>query len=146
MNREKYPIKIGFPFDLYLKQLFFTDAYVRYINPFSFWHRYKLDRLETCYELNTVQYLERCHQLDWQLAIPTKTESDRYIDPVNSLIQQAKLNTICISQPLIELKYRGVSYYTRDILNININVVKSNSLKCTDKSDNISTPEKSSSN
>lgn len=146
MNREKYPIKIGFPFSLYLKQLFSTDAYVRHINPFSFWHRYKIDRLETCYELNTVQYLERCHQLDWQLAVPTKIGSDRYIDPGNSLIQQAKLNTIYVSQPLIELKYRGVSYYTRDILSININVVKSNSLKCTDNSNNISTSKKSSSN
>ena len=152
---EKRAIKIGFPFGLYLKQLFSTDTYVRYINPFSFWRRYKIDYLKTCHELDTVQYLENCLQLDYQ--VRKQTNIDLGIDytdvSMNSLLRQAQLNTIYISQPLIKLKYRGVSYCIRDISNVEIhiveidpNIVKSNSLKCTDNFDSPSTSEKSSSN
>ena len=152
---EKLPIKIAFPFSLYLKQLFSTDPYVRYINPFSFWRRYKINHLETCHELNTVQYLKRCYQLDSQLAKSTKILLDRgYVDTLtNSLLKQAEFNTIYISQPWIELKYRGVSYYSKDVFSININlieidpnVVQLNSFGRTDNSNNASTPKESSSN
>ena len=152
---DKQAAKIGFPFGLYLKQLFSADTYVRYINPFSFWRRYRINYLETCYELNTVQHLEHCYQLDCRVTKHTKIALDRkYTDtPTDSLIRQAELNTIYISKPLIKLKYRGVSYYTRDILNIDIKAVKIDpstakidSLKCADNSDNISTPEKFGSN
>ena len=64
--KETGPTKISFPFSLYFKQLFAADPYVRYINPFSFWHRYKINHLETCRELDTVEYLERCLQLQWR--------------------------------------------------------------------------------
>ncbi|MDJ0569853.1 MAG: hypothetical protein QNJ53_12500 [Pleurocapsa sp. MO_192.B19] len=62
---EKRPTKISFPFGLYLRQLFSADTYVRFINPFSFWRRYRINHLETCGELDTVEYLERCHQIKW---------------------------------------------------------------------------------
>ena len=65
-TKEKQKIKIGFPFKLYFKQLFCPDLYVRLINPFRFWHRYKLDRLEACWDLNTIQHLERCKKLKLQ--------------------------------------------------------------------------------
>lgn len=65
-TKEKQKIKIGFPFKLYFKQLFCPDLYVRLINPFRFWHRYKLDRLEACWDFNTIQHLERCKKLKLQ--------------------------------------------------------------------------------
>ncbi|MEM7759210.1 MAG: hypothetical protein AAF298_13955 [Cyanobacteria bacterium P01_A01_bin.40] len=112
---EKRQIKIGFPFNLYLKQLFSTDSYVRDINPFSFWRRYRINHLETCHELNTVQYLERCFQLDWRSVKPTKNSlALKKIDTSgNNLIKQERLKKVYISRPQIELKYRGVSYYRR---------------------------------
>ena len=123
---EKRAIKIGFPFSLYFKQLFSADTYARYINPFSFWHRYKIDHLKACHELDTVKYLENCRQLDYQAIKHTNVSSD--IDYTNasmdSLVRQARSNTIYISQPRIELKYRGVSYFIRDISNIDVHVVK----------------------
>ena len=54
---EKRATKIIFPFGLYLKQLFLADTYTICINPFRFWHKYKINYLETCFELDTVQYL-----------------------------------------------------------------------------------------
>lgn len=155
MNREKRTTKMSFPFGLYLKQLFSADTYVKYINPFSFWHRYKIDRLEACRELDTVKYLENCRQLDCQVIKHANTGLDKdYTDvSVNSLSKQTELNTIYISQPWIELKYRGVSYYTRDTSNINIHVVeidpstvKSNSFGYVVRSNNSSTPRKFGSN
>lgn len=74
---EKGAIKIGFPFGLYLKQLFSADTYVRYINPFNFWRRYRIDHLETCRELSTVKHLESCHKLDCQVARYTNIALDR---------------------------------------------------------------------
>ncbi len=65
-TKEKQKIKIGFPFKLYFKQLFCPDLYVRLINPFRFWHRYKLDRLEACWDFNIIQYLERCKKFKLQ--------------------------------------------------------------------------------
>ena len=152
---EKRAIKIGFPFGLYLKQLFSANAYVRYINPISFWRRCRIDHLKTCYELDTVKYLEKCRQLDCQVVKQTNIGLDiDYTDvSMGSLLRQAQLNTICISQPQIELKYRGVSYFIRNISYIDVHVVKidprivrPNSLKYTNNSNNPSTSEKSSSN
>lgn len=152
---EKRAVKIGFPFGLYLKQLFSADTYVRYINPFSFWHRYKIDHLKTCHELDTVKYLENCRQLDCQVVKHTNIGSDiDYAEAsMDSLLRQTQSNTIYISQPRIKLKYRGVSYYTRNILDVDIHVVeidpsivKLNSLRCTNNLNSPSTSEKSGSN
>ena len=150
---RKRLIKISFPFSLYSKQLFSTDPYVKFINPFSFWRRYRINHLETCRELDTVQYLESCRKLDSQVAKLTKIGLDRdYTDTSeNSLFKQAESNTIYISQPRIKLKYRGVTYYTKDTLNTDINVTKidlgvvsSDSFRCPNNSNNANAPEKSS--
>jgi|GEM_PF-3031657 len=152
---ERRAIKIGFPFGLYLRQLFSADTYVRYINPFSFWHRYKINHLETCHELDTVEYLENCRRLNCQVVKHTNIGSDiDYADTsMDSLLRQTRSNTIYISQPVIKLKYRGVSYYAKDISDVDIRVVaidpsivKSNSLRCTNSLNNPSTPKKSGSN
>ena len=152
---EKQAIKTGFPFGLYFKQLFSNDTYVRYINPFSFWRRYRTNHLETCYRLNIVQYFERCYQLDSRFAKPINIGSEQNSTNIstNHFTESAKLNTIYISQPRIELKYRGVSYYTKDLINIDIRVVeinsdivKANNFRCTDNHHNASTSKKSGSN
>lgn len=73
-----------------------------------------------------INHLEICHQLDWQDGKSTKISlAQNYIDtPTKSLINQANLNTIYISQPIVELKYCGVSYLTRDIFSMNKNLVQ----------------------
>ena len=60
---------------------------------------------------------------------------------------------IFIVQPSIKLKYRGITYQTKEILGININhakidsdLVNINSLEQPLDSENINTPEKSGSN
>ena len=152
---EKRAIKISFPFGLYFKQLFSTYTYAKDINPFSFWRRYKIDRLEACHELNTVRHLENCLQLDYQAIKHTNIGSAiDYTDAsMYSLLPQARSNTIYISQPRIELKYRGVSYFVRDISNIDVHVIKIdpsivrlNSFRSPNNSDNTNSSEKSSSN
>ena len=154
MNREKRAIKVGFPFGLYFKQLFSGDPYVRYINPFSFWRRYKIDRLEASYALNTVRHLENCLLLDCQAAIQTNIglNLDYTSAAIYSLFPQARSNAIHISQPRIELKYRGVSYFIEDISNIDVHLVKinsrivsSNSFRTPNHADNINASEKSNS-
>ncbi|MEL6580884.1 MAG: hypothetical protein AAFQ14_14135 [Cyanobacteria bacterium J06621_12] len=154
-TRERRATKIGFPIGLYLRQLFSAHTYVRYINPFSFWYRYKIDHLKACYEIDTVEYLENCRRLDCQAVKHTSIGSNiDYADvSMGSLLQQTQLNTIYISQPLIKLRYRGVSYYTKDILNADIHVVaidpsivRLNSLRCANNLNNPSTSKKSGSN
>jgi hypothetical protein len=64
-TQDRKPIKISFPIGLYFEQLFSADTYVRFINPFGFWRRYRINHLETCHELDPVQYFERCYQKSW---------------------------------------------------------------------------------
>ena len=123
---EKRGIKMGFPGGLYLRQLFSADTYVRHINPFSFWRRYKINHLESCRELDTVQYLKNCYQVKWQ---PTRVFNiKRNTDNTNTLnyalIKQVDSNRIVISQPTIRLKYRGVTYQVRDLTKTNIDYVR----------------------
>lgn len=113
-KEDKQQIRLHFPLGFYLKQLFSNNTYVRYINPFSFWRRYKINHLETCHELNIVQYLEHCYQLNY---------TNIY---ANSSLKLA-VNIVIYPLPQIELKYRGVIYYTEDTISININLVEINS-------------------
>ena len=128
MNRAKQPIKLGFPYRLYFKQLFSQDIYVRLINPVNFWRRYRIDRLEACHELNTVQHLENCYQIEWRSIHSFGIERNiNYTNTsISALLKPVDSNTIIISQPTIQLKYRGVTYCIRNITktNININCIK----------------------
>ena len=152
---EKRLVKISFPWNLYFKQLFSADTYVKFINPFSFWRRYRINHLETCKELNTVERLEDCYRLKRQLPKLTNAKQSRnYTDSLNNtLLEQTELNTIYISQPKIWLKYRGVSYYIRDVQRINLqsialdpNLVKLNSVEQSPSPDLPTTSETSGSN
>ncbi|MGF1590233.1 MAG: hypothetical protein ACFCU7_13500 [Pleurocapsa sp.] len=123
--KEKRSVNISFPFGLYFQQLFSTDTYVRLINPFSFWHQYKINHLESCCELDTVAYLERCHQIEWRRAklfAPEKANRLTQTSAFNCFpLRQIEPKTIFIVQPSRKLKYRGVIYHTQEILGMNIN-------------------------
>ena len=127
MNREeKRSTKISFPLALYFQQLFAADSYVRYINPFSFWRKYKINHLETCRELDTVKYLEHCYCL--KSRSPRLSSINKNTEYIDNLVyipyRKTDSNTIYISQPIIILKYRGVSYFAKDIYNIQIHCVR----------------------
>ena len=95
---------------LYFKQLFYRNIYVRYINPFSFWRRYRINHLETCCQQDRVQYLERCYQL-WRS--PKPADYRKKVSCRAKSFDQSSLNTILIIRPLTKLKYRSVTYQTR---------------------------------
>lgn len=148
---ETKPIKLSFPWSLYFEQLFSKDTYVRFINPWSFWREYRIKHLESCRELNTVQYLESCYQLQWRSRkLPHGEISRNLIEtsiPIGSADRQM-LNIIFIPQASIELKYRGVTYQTKKIVTVKINSVsidpnllKSNNLAQQVNYNNTNTPE-----
>ncbi len=120
-KRQTRAIKISFPFGLYFEQLFSHDTYVKFINPFNFWRKYRIEHLESCRELNTVRYLENCHQLEWQ---PLKLPNSSIGNSSQKLTDTS--NAIFVFEPGIELKYRGVTYRTQKIVSVNVNI---NSLK-----------------
>ena len=128
-------IKFGFPWNLYFRQLFATDAYVRFINPFNFWRRYKIEHLETCSELDLVEHLERCYQ---KKCPQTKSDvfgtaiANRQIDldykNYRNDIQKPRLSkTFFIVQSSENLKYRGVEYQKPKIVGIYFNCIASDS-------------------
>jgi HSP20 family protein len=126
--KEARPIKVKFPFNLYFKQLFAQDTYVRFINPFGFWRRYRINHLETCCELNTVQYLESCYNQKWR---SSKSIGDRNnqnlkdISPCGQVpAQQISLHKIIVVIPRVELKYRSVNFCKQETPSININNVE----------------------
>ena len=156
--KEAKKSKIRFPVGLYFQQLVFRDTYVKFINPFSFWHKYKINHLETSWEFDIVQHLEHCHQTEWQ-SIHSQQDLESLRE--NSLRtgiyrgipwEKKPQNTILISQPSIELKYRGVTYRTPGIVAIDANKVAlepglvnlNNSTKITSESNNSNIPKTSS--
>ncbi|WP_036477864.1 DUF4278 domain-containing protein [Myxosarcina sp. GI1] len=121
---------ISFPFKLYWRQLFSSHQYVKFIDPFSFWHRYKIDHLETCWELNPVLFLERCYRLDCQpkrqVTVPTSNFTTRGMYR-GVPWEKTPQNTVLISQPSWQLKYRGVTYHVNGIFKLNTNKITSDS-------------------
>lgn len=128
--KEKQKIKISFPLGLYFQQLFCPKTYVKLIDPFSFWRRYRINHLEACWDFNMVRYLERCRQIEWQ---PTRQQqNNKSVKKCNEIggtniglpWEKTPQNTILISQPSMKLKYRGVTYLTNPIVAVNTNQVK----------------------
>jgi hypothetical protein len=128
-------IKLRFPLHLYFQQLFTPDLYVKFISPFSFWRRYRINYLETCWEFNWVRHLENCRKIDWQPEIFQKVSSSgkRPLTSISRglLWEKTPKTTILIAQPTIQLKYRGVTYYINQRLDIDINSVKTQSDRIT---------------
>ncbi len=127
--RGAQKIKVNFPINQYLQQLFCSDTYVKFINPFSFWRRYRINHLDNCWAINIVEYLERCRKIEWQ---PVRQHQDN--EPIKNFIatgryrsvpwEKTQQNTILIAQPILELKYRGVTYRTSGIVAVNANKVE----------------------
>ncbi len=161
--REEKKIKVNFPISQYFQQLFDPDLYVKFINPFNFWRRYRINHLENCWAINIVQYLERCRQIEWQ---PGRSRSDllrsprsasaslrsqRDTEPIKNFTEigtyrsvpweKTPKNTIFISQPSMKLKYRGVTYRTSNIVAVNTNKIEIKpglvTLDCSEKISNI---------
>jgi hypothetical protein len=133
-----HPIKLRFPLYLYFQQLFTPDLYVKFINPFSFWRRYRINHLETCWEFNLVRHLENCRKIDLQpknFQQPTATDKITVTSIFRGLPwEKNPKNTILITQPTIQLKYRGVIYHIDLILGIDIDRIKTKGDRITDDS------------
>ncbi len=121
MNSPKKTIKIKFPWCLYFQQLFSADVYVKFINPLSFWRRYQIDHLENCRAINIVQRLECCLQIEWQ---PTQLNKPPLANRSKSRSYQGVIwekkaqNMILMTQPSLKLQYRGVTYFTDNMISI----------------------------
>ena len=125
-TRVGQKIKIRFPLNLYFQQLVGHDTDVKRINPFSFWRKYRMNYLETCWAINVVQYLECCLQIECQPVHFQQdnkfcTKSSQTITYRGVCWQKTFENKILVAQPSFELKYRGVTYRTRGIVAINAN-------------------------
>lgn len=127
-TKEAIQIKVNFPFSLYFQQLFAQDTYVRFINPFSFWRRYRINFLETCCELNTVEHLESCYNLEWQSSKSIGCRNNQSFEEISDssqvTAQQISLHKIIVVIPRVELKYHGAACCKQETLSININNVE----------------------
>ncbi|MDJ0651016.1 MAG: hypothetical protein QNJ60_20170 [Xenococcaceae cyanobacterium MO_188.B19] len=118
--------KVNFPFLLYFKQLFAANAniYVKLINPFSFWRRYRIEHLEKCRDFDIIQHLENCYQLE---LVSKKFPNCQSVTKQNIFEPELSQNKILISQPNLQLKYRGVAYHTNRIVAVDANQIILNS-------------------
>ena len=118
--------KVNFPFLLYFKQLFAANAniYVKFINPFSFWRRYKIEHLEKCRDFDIIQHLENCYQVE---LLSKKFPNCQSVTKQNISGVELSPNKILISQPNLQLKYRGVAYHTNRIVAVDANQIILNS-------------------
>ena len=121
-TKTEQKIKLSFPLYLYLQQLFTPNLYVKFINPFSFWYQYRINHLETCWEFNTVLYLETCLKIDGQIKKNQHNQSLNNLNVVGIyrglLWEKNSKNTLLIAQPSLKLKYRGVTYHINQIAGI----------------------------
>jgi hypothetical protein len=64
MNHHNVPvkIKINFPLWQYLNQR--LNHPKTFINPFHFWHNYKIQQLEYCWNLDRIKFLEKCWEFE----------------------------------------------------------------------------------
>jgi hypothetical protein len=65
-NHYFTPTTTQFPLWRFLTQPVFSPAQV-ILNPLQFWHRYKVQFLERCWENDPVQFLEQCWQQEFEL-------------------------------------------------------------------------------
>lgn len=123
-TRPSKPTTISFPWRLYWQQLFSPNTYVKFINPFNFWRRYKIDHLETCRERDIIEHLERCYHKQARLPKSSHTIKDSESAENDSLghlsCQQPPPQILLIVRPKIKLKYRGVAYDLQEVIGIQI--------------------------
>ncbi len=66
MNTTSSPTKNGFPFAEYLNQLLFNPNNQTILNPFKFWHIYRIEQLEHCWKQDWTELLEHCWILKYE--------------------------------------------------------------------------------
>ena len=122
-------IKFSFPWSLYFRQLFAADTYVRFINPFNFWRRYRIKHLEKCSELDLIEHLERCYQkkCPQRKTRNCKTQSNQRVYPEKVNYPESIYKQIFIVQSSENLKYRGVEYQKPKIVSIYFDRIAINS-------------------
>ena len=120
--------KIIFPLRAYLKQLLATNIYVKFLNPWRFWRKCRIEHLETCLKFDEISYLEDCYQLDFlsnRFGESQTLKSDRKTTAKqNGSNQNLSSNIILISQPSFELKYRGITYHKHKIVAVTLDSTK----------------------
>lgn len=123
-TRPTKPTTISFPWNLYLRQLFSPDTYVKFINPFNFWRRYRIDHLETCRERDIIQHLERCYHKQARTPKSSRIPKDQQAKETDDLDRlspaQPSPQILLVVRPKIKLKYRGVAYDFREVVGIQI--------------------------
>ena len=123
-TRPTKPTTIGFPWNLYLRQLFSPDTYVKFINPFNFWRRYRIDHLETCHERDIIQHLERCYHKPARTPKSSRTVKDQQTAETDDLghlsSPQPSPQILLVARPKIKLKYRGVAYDFKEVVGMQI--------------------------
>lgn len=85
------------PWLKYFKQIFVNNNTPKILNPRKFWRQQKIEKLESCWQLN---YYIELFKICWCLEI-VKSE---YEEAIHNLPSST-------SAKGIELKYRGVTYY-----------------------------------
>lgn len=53
------PVNIQFPLWLFLTRPLFQPGHRAILNPWQFWHNYRVEQLERCWKQDYVQTLER---------------------------------------------------------------------------------------
>ena len=104
-------MKFSIPWRFYFQQLFAEDTYIRFINPFNFWHKHKIKHLEKCSELDLIEHLERCYQKKCpQAKTITRRIKPNYRVPVDDLnfSKPILFDRLFIVQFSENLKYRGI--------------------------------------
>ena len=86
------------PWLKYFKQIFVNNNTPRIFNPRKFWRQQKIEKLESCWQLN---YYIELFKICWYLEI-VKSEYQ------NAITSTAKDKPVTAG---IKLKYRGVTYY-----------------------------------
>ena len=122
-------IKFSFPWGLYFQQLFAADTYVRFINPFNFWRRYRIEHLEKCSGLDLIEHLERCYQKKCpQTKIKNcRIQANRTVYPVKLNSPESICKQLFIVQSSENLKYCGVEYQKPKIVGIYFDRIALNS-------------------
>ena len=126
--RDKHKIRVNFPLRQYFQQLFEAKGYVKFINPVSFWRRYRINHLEACWAINIVQQLEQCYQREWQPGrarahrgngagqdFELRKNSTEIVTEGGLPWKKTAQNAILMPQPRMKLKYRGVIYQTSNL-------------------------------
>lgn len=111
------PMKVLFPLKPYLWQLFSPATTEKIYNPCQFWCSHRRTHLERCWnwKKERVEELERCWQQPWNPKPPLSQLRNsafrQNFDGQHRESGDRALSCALNHQPVVELKWRGVSYF-----------------------------------